>query len=178
MKHIMIDCETFGLRPSCAIVSLGAVVFDPYIKSKLGATFHEGIDLKSSMNHGLNIDADTMLWWLAQPQLSREALIVKIKSASSLSTVLNAFTGFVGSAGGKEAKLWSCGSRDFEWLESAYTAVKQPVPWGYRTGDYRTIRDEFCLPEDYAPPGVSHDALSDAVFQAKTLQNIFARIKL
>lgn len=179
MKHVMVDCETLGLRRSSVIVSIGAVVFDPYSQAPLGETFHEGIDIHSAVRHKMTMDASTVLWWLEQSNDARQRLVKKVRSGSSLSTVLGAFAGMLCRAGPVEAvKLWSCGSRDIEWLESAYEAVDAKAPWGYRVGDYRTIRDEFGTPGDEPEAGVSHDALSDAIWQAKYLQNVFVRLKL
>lgn len=178
MKHVMIDCETFGLKPTSAITTIGAVEFDPYDPGSIGLPFHEAISLYSAMEHGLTVDASTILWWLKQPEESQFALVQKIETGRNLSTVLIEFTQYLGRIGLKQdVKLWSCGSRDFEWLENAYTAVKWPVPWGYRTGDYRTIRDEFMQPGDEPPVTLSHDAFADAMWQARLLQNIFARLR-
>lgn len=178
MKHVMIDCESFGLKHTSAIATLGACEFDPHAIGSIGATFHEAIDLKSSLNHGLTVDAGTILWWLEQSEAARSALVSKLRAASSLSTVLTAFKNYLGSiAHPMQIKLWSCGWKDFAWLEAAYDSVKTPVPWGYRVGDYRTIRDEFMLPGDEPPATVSHDALADAIWQARLLQNILARLR-
>lgn len=178
MKHVMFDCESFGLRMSSAITTLGACEFDPHTVGAIGATFHEAIDLKSALGHGLTVDAGTILWWLEQSDAARIALVAKLKAASSLSTVLGAFTNYLRGVGPiHEVKLWSCGWKDFAWLESAYDSIKTPAPWGYRVGDYRTLRDEFMLPGDEPPATVSHDALADAIWQAKLLQNIFARLR-
>lgn len=178
MKHIMLDCETFGVRATSAITTLGAVVFNPLERESFGEEFHEAIDLQSAMSHGLTVDANTILWWLEQSEAARTSLVSKLKAASSLGTVLGAFTGFLRRAGPKDqVKLWSCGWTDIAWLQSAYEAIKTPVPWQYRVGCFRTIRDEFMQPGDAPPATVSHDALADAIWQARLLQNIYARLR-
>lgn len=177
-ENVMLDCESFGLAHNAAICTLGAVQFDPHQVGALGAEFHEAIDLQSSVNHGLVMDADAVLWWMKQSDAARGALVEKCQGGSSLSTVLGAFTNYLRRIGDKgQVTLWSCGSRDFEWLEASYAAIKQPVPWHYRTKDYRTIRGLFGTKADEPPAGVSHDALSDAKWQALYLQNVLARLR-
>lgn len=178
MTDVMIDCETFGLHPQSAICTLGAVQFDPHTVGALGQTFHESIDLQSSINHGLLMDPDTVLWWLTQKDEARMRMVEKLRAGSSLSTVLGAFTNYLRRVGDiKDVTLWSCGSRDFEWLESSYRAVKMSAPWKYRTMDYRTIRELFGTKADEPTAGVSHDALSDAKWQVQYLQNVMARLR-
>lgn len=178
MLHVMLDCESFGLRNTSAICTIGAVQFDPYTVSPLGLEFHESIDLQSSISHGLTMDPSTVLWWLGQRTQAQQSLLDKLNAASSLSTVLNALTSWLRVVGEKsQVTPWSCGSRDFEWLEASYAAVKTPVPWHYRVRDYRTIREEFGTPGDQPPDDQSHNALADAKWQAKYLQNVFARLR-
>ena len=60
----MLDLETMGKGPSAAIVTIGAVFFDP-MTGELGAEFEAHIDLRDSARFG-EIDPDTVLWWLGQ----------------------------------------------------------------------------------------------------------------
>ena len=73
MKHVMLDLETMGNGPRAAIVSIGAVFFDP-LTGELGAEFEAAIDLRSSAKSG-EIDPDTVLWWLGQGEEARAGLI-------------------------------------------------------------------------------------------------------
>lgn len=178
MKDVMVDCETFGLHSQSVICSIGAVAFDPYKVGAIGAHFHQGINLKSSMQHGRVVDPDTVLWWLQNSDAARGALVEKLQGGKLMNIVLDMFTTFLRSCGTKEeVTVWSCGSRDFEWLEDSYAALGRPVPWRYRTMDYRTIRELFGTPGDEPPAGTSHDALSDAKWQALYLQNVLARLR-
>lgn len=177
MKHIMIDCESFGLKLNSAITTIGAVEFDPY-STRLGPTFHQAIDLQSSLDSGLAMDAGAVLWWLAQPDASRKALTNKLENAQRLSLVLLEFERYLRQFGTpKEIKCWSCGMMDFVWLEHAYRSKGISIPWDYRVGDYRTIRDEFGLPGDEPHATTSHDALADAIWQAQYLQNVYRRLE-
>lgn len=178
MSHVMVDIESLGIKPGSVICTIGAVEFDPYSLSPLGAEFHEAIELQSSIHRGLTMDAGTVLWWLQQSDDARAALVEKLRGGSCLSTVLGALAIFLSPLDPKEqVTCWSCGSFDFELLAAAYAAVGLKAPWHYRVRDFRTLRDEFGSPEDMPPPGVSHDALSDAKWQAQYLQNMFARLR-
>jgi exodeoxyribonuclease VIII len=177
MNHVMIDLETFGTRSQSVIVSVGAVQFDPH-SFELGATFHESIDLKSAMTHGLKLDSGTIVWWLDQSPEARLALVNKIKTASSLATTLGAFRSFLQRVS-PDVKVWGNGADfDLSLLQQAYEALGQEKPWKYNASRcYRTLLAEFGRPEDSVTPTLAHDALADAIAQAKTAQNIFARLR-
>ena len=173
MNHVMIDLETFGTRSNSVIVSIGAVEFDPY-SMDLGRTFHDAIDIKSALNHGLKMDASTLLWWLEQSDEARKALVSKARAASSMGSTLIAFRTFLP----PDALVWGNGADfDLALLQQAYEACSMEKPWKYNASRcYRTMRSEFGIEMDYVKPTLAHDALADAIAQAKTLQNIFARL--
>ena len=69
-NHVMVDIETLGNKSRSVILSISAVKFD----IKTGETFeefHRTIDLKTCLDVGLEINADTFYWWTQQ---SKEAL--------------------------------------------------------------------------------------------------------
>jgi len=182
MNHVMIDLETFGTRSQSVIVSIGAVQFDPH-SDQMGETFHDAIDLKSAIGHGLKMDPSTVLWWLEQTDAARWALVTKVKGASSLASSLDWFRSFLqGVATSVESKdyfVWGNGADfDLALLQQAYEALGQEKPWKYNASRcYRTLLAEFGRPEDRVAAELAHDALSDAIAQAKTAQNIFARLR-
>lgn len=176
MKNVMLDCESFGLKLNSAILTIGAVEFDPYSK-RIGVAAHLAIDLDDSLRHGLSVDSGAIQWWLTQSRSAQEALAKKLGDSLKLAEALHRLTDFLRMCAPKEhIKVWSCGMMDFAWLESAYSAIGQPVPWNYRIGDYRTIRDEFSTPYDAPSEMKNHGALGDAIWQAQHLQNIYARL--
>src|ERR1700722_15302540 len=65
--HIMLDLETLGLNPGCAILQISAVakVLD------LGRTnyFDSLISIDSNASKGLMGEADTLTWWNKQDNL-------------------------------------------------------------------------------------------------------------
>ncbi|MBK0004878.1 3'-5' exonuclease, partial [Erwinia sp. S38] len=46
MNHLMIDLETMGNKPNAAIVSIGAVFFEPD-SGEIGNTFYSNVQLES-----------------------------------------------------------------------------------------------------------------------------------
>lgn len=57
MKHLMIDLETMGTKPSAPIVAIGAVFFEPQT-GELGAEFYTAVNLSSDMDLGAAPDGD------------------------------------------------------------------------------------------------------------------------
>jgi DNA polymerase III epsilon subunit-like protein len=68
-RHVMVDLETLDTQISAAIVSIGAVVFDPRGED-YQETFSLTIDEKSNRWHGRTVSDATLEWW-AQPVSAR-----------------------------------------------------------------------------------------------------------
>lgn len=165
--HTMIDLETMSLAKDAAIISIGAVRFNPDDGS-LGDTFYRLVNLKSAQRAGGRIDADTVLWWMQQSDKARLALTGD--GSVLIDTALMEFSNWL-----REAPLegiWGNGS-DFDnvVLEGAYLRSSKTAPWSYKVNRcYRTIVgfhgnkivwDKF--------EGTEHNALDDAIYQAKHL---------
>ncbi len=61
--HLMLDIETGGIRPGCAIFAIGAAVFNPYKIEAPIAEFYEEISHQSNIELGLQFERETMHWW-------------------------------------------------------------------------------------------------------------------
>lgn len=138
MNNIMLDLDTMGKGPRAAIVSIGAVFFDP-MTGELGAEFESYVDLNDSANFG-EIAPDTVLWWLGQSDEARAA----ISHGDGLKTALINFCEWIqdyGSDNGSGMRVWGNGaSFDNVILRSAFTATSLPLPWEYRNDrDVRTV---------------------------------------
>lgn len=168
MKDIMLDLETMGVKPYSPIVAIGAVLFDPK-SDQIGETFYQLIDLQSCEDAGLKICADTVLWWLRQSDAARGQLCNPSLERTSLKNALLDFSMWVPEG----AKVWGNGS-DFDnvILESAYEVCGQKVPWNYWNNRcYRTVKN-LKPSVEIVREGVHHNALDDAISQAKHLQRI------
>lgn len=158
--RVMLDLETLGLEPSCAIVSIGAVRFDVDGIGVDGPHFHRSISLGSCQDVGLTIDAATLEWGLDNLPAPRHQLT----GGEDLAVVLDDFADWVGNAD----EIWANSPAfDCSILGAAYEAIGGPVPWEYyQERCHRTLTDAtgVTAPER---EGEQHNALDDAIHQAR-----------
>lgn len=161
MRDIMIDIETLGTRPGSVILSIGSITFDAETGA-IGAGFYRGIDMLSSANAGLDLDVQTLRWWMEQ---SEDARSVAFGGTCSLEGALSELYGWV-KWGGGEKRIWAKPpSFDLVLLEAAMHAVKVDIPWDFRAcRDCRTLFDIANVKQPDV--GTAHNALDDAKSQA------------
>lgn len=172
-KHICIDIETLSTKSNAAILSIGAVIFDPYAENMDQVeAFYKKVSYDSCENAGLVVDDSTMAWWAKQEQTliddtfnddGREDLIQVLKD-------LNVFC-----RGGTH--FWAKSpSFDCVILETVAGLVNLGVPWSYpQTRDCRTIYD---LADPELPKQTVHSALEDAYNQAKGVQTVYKKLNI
>lgn len=173
MQDVMIDLETLDTRPSTVILSVGAVRFDLEQPDVIGDTFHVHIDIDTCLAAGRTVSGSTLLWWLDQDDDARK----KISCADRvpLRDALLSLSTFIG----PKDRVWGNGAGfDNVILSDAYRSLNLEQPWRY-WGDmcYRTLKNLYRHVPRPELVGVAHDALDDAVFQARHLQLIYQRIK-
>lgn len=175
---LMIDTETAGLPPNGALMSIGAVFFDLQTTT-MGPTFNRTIVLTSSVKHGGEIDAGTVLWWLRQGEEARKAVAY---GGEPLEPVLNDFATWIAEHCRKEdVRPWGNSSAfDLTIIGGAYRRLNLETPWGWwNERCFRTVRNSY--PTVKYEPGEkgagAHNALADAVFQAEHLFKIKNRNK-
>lgn len=169
-NHVMIDLETMGLFPGCAIVSIGAVVFDPRGNIVTKSTFYREFDYMAQVNEGLKLDESVLAWWEDQSPKVREALC----GLDDLKTELKEFTKWLP----QDCKVWGNGPTfDISMLEYCYQLYGLTIPWKYwNIRDCRTIRDMYESVRgglNTKSGGDKHNALSDAVHQAEYVCQIW-----
>ena len=184
--NVMLDLETLGTAPGCAVLSVGAVPFDVENGVREDWAFYAEISLVSCLAAGLTIDPQTLAWWLKQPdrgvleRASAAPLHPKMPLApypwhtlglGSLTDMAQAFSqwwSMVASEDDLVAMVWGNGA-DFDlpiWAH-AMRAVKWAQPWKPFNGRcYRTLKN---LRPDVRPEAgaVAHHALADATRQAE-----------
>lgn len=172
---VMLDLETLGTGSNSAIISIGACRFNPDTQT-IGSTFHAVISRADCLALGCTEDDSTLEWWGKQ---SMEARLASFDhpSPTDAKVVLLAFYDWMGGANSKTC-LWGNGS-DFDnaMLAELYRKAGIPAPWKFWNNRcYRTMKNMF--------PGVSfqrhgthHNALDDAVTQAKHLMLILRRMR-
>lgn len=176
--HVMADLETLGRKPGCVVLSIGAVRFDPLapMDSPLNEQFHVRLEVEEQERLGLRVEAETALWWMDQGEAAQHLL--KLSVTPHLSRVLNLFRGFCAGS----TTLWSNPPRfDVEILESLHTAAGVGFPYPhYQVADLRGLREAarlLGLPDHKEPNEKQHDALSDAIAQARTVQRLMAAFR-
>lgn len=181
MQHIMLDLETMDNKPTAAIVAIGAVVFD-LDSGTLGKRFYQRVRLKDSQKHGGTIGADTVKWWLRQSAEARSEITTD--GASGLVSALIGFQCFIlRNSPDPDARIWARGTDfDIPIITSAMSRINMPVPWKFWcVRDVRTIeeaaRDAGIDPRTAVPfEGEKHNALDDAIHQAKTVIHIWQQL--
>lgn len=177
-SHVMIDIETMGNRPTSAIMSIGAVVFDPFESTvDISKSLSLKVSLESCMSYGLTVDASTIEWWLRQSEGARDGIITEKWMTHPLLASLDGLSRWMPYG----AIVWAHGpSFDLVILENAYRAVKQPCPWSFRSARCtRTIYDLAGV--DLKTTGlreghIDHNALDDAFHQARAVQIAYHRL--
>ncbi|MDD9340215.1 MAG: 3'-5' exoribonuclease [Providencia heimbachae] len=169
-KHLMVDLETMSNKGNAAIVSIGAVAFEPSI-GEIGPTFYQVVDLRSCERVGLHIDADTVLWWMRKSSEARAAIVAE---GSDLSLALSNLGAFSRENLTDDVQVWGNGV-DFDnvILRNAYNVVGLEPFWKHWNNRcVRTIvelgRNAGIDPKKTLGfVGEPHNALDDAIHQAK-----------
>lgn len=179
MNHVMLDLETMGQGNNAAIVAIGAVFFEP-TTGEIGDTFYRKIDLESAAQYG-EIDPNTVLFWLKQSDEARAEITsndtVELKHAIvDFSVWLHAKCERI-----NNRVVWGNGSSfDNVILSNAFKAVGYEKPWAFwNDRDVRTVVElgrtlkGFDPKRDMPFTGTAHNALDDAIHQAKYVSAIY-----
>tara|TARA_B100001059_G_C17766071_1_gene545625 strand:+ start:812 stop:1396 length:585 start_codon:yes stop_codon:yes gene_type:complete len=182
MNNIMLDLETMGKGSNAAIVSIGAVFFNP-LTGELGEKFYERIWLESAEKYG-EIDASTVVWWLGQSDEARSE--INHDKSVGLKEALRGFSNFVidNAEAFNKIRVWGNGCTfDNVILSNAYKSVELSKPWSYAGDmDVRTIVElgrkllNFDPKKDMPFEGEKHNALADAIHQAKYVSAIYQKL--
>ncbi len=177
MNHLMIDIETLGTSADSAILSIGAVFFEPS-SSRLGNEFYREISLASCQATGMKMDASTIQWWMKQ---SKEAQKVFHEENVTISDALSAFRTFVfNNSKLTNLQVWGNGpSFDNTIVSAAYDRIDVKKPWLH--WNERCVRTMVELgraigidpKKDLPFEGEAHNALDDAKHQAKYVSVIW-----
>lgn len=167
MNRVMVDLETLGREPGAAILSLGAVEFAP---GGLGEELYLNISLQSCEEYGLDIEAETLEWWLDQDEEVQDVLTGGVV----LDDALRKWRVFAERAD----EIWAYSPAfDCAILAEAHERTGVSKPWRYH--QERDCRTLAALPQwpDYEQDGAEHDALADAKHQARCTSTALARLQ-
>jgi hypothetical protein len=171
---IMLDLESLGTRPDCAILTLGAVKFDPFTPDAFGDSLYFRIDVDEQLALGREIQQDTLDWWAKQADDVREEALGE-HDRVSLETMYRDLNRF---CVGVE-NIWCQGPAfDIVILENIYRQQGWPTPWQFwQIRDSRTLFGVHGDPREKGKAGL-HNALEDCISQAQGVQAIYHALKL
>ena len=145
--------------------------------------FYGKASLENNLNRGRTVSASTIEWWLQQDKKAIDE-ILQYKDAS-IKNLINDFHYWVLLNIKGDTKIWANGVNfDIKILENAFKQFNLSIPWGY--GQICCMRSLRAL-EKHVPHFVqikkwheykeemgdsAHNALEDALTQAKYVQNI------
>lgn len=174
MRDVMLDLETWGTLPGCAIRSVGAVTFPRGFSPAQIEEFYRNVDTESCTRAGLVVEEGTRRWW-AEPnkKSANDALLV---DPLSLERVVEEFHSWWRRNGC--TTIWCQGATfDVPIWEAACRAIGATVPWKF--WDVRCTRTAYDLgsfdPRSLTRDGVHHNALDDAKFQVRCVQEAMRR---
>jgi hypothetical protein len=169
MAAAMIDLETLATSPDCVILTLGAVMFDPYSKIEPFNPLYLRIDADEQMAMGRTWTEDTITWWGNQaPEIQEDAL--GEEDRVSVTDAIDQFHKWVCHAD----TVWANGSIfDIMVLENLYRQLELVPPWQYY--NIRDVRTVFNMGVAHKMDKSNlHNALADANQQAIGIQNCFS----
>jgi len=187
MKHLMIDIETLGLEVGSVVLSLGAVVFEPYRQKPVYPTvtefadslyFYRVFNRDSQIWQGKKISADTLCWWSGQGEAWRKLMSEPQEDVYLALTELSKFCTRI-----QPCAVWGHGAAfDLSHVENFYRSYQLDPPWHYRMQrDTRTLYDVVYgkdeAPRQDLPYGfVKHHALYDAWLQAQSVYDAYEEL--
>lgn len=176
MTHIMVDLETWGLRPGCAIRSIGAVVFDPY-SDIIGGRFYRNVDLESCIDLGLCQESVTVEWW-NKPEMAEARKAFEEQPVFTIRQAAMDFKKWFHRQLGKQ--FWSQGANfDEPILTHIFDHLEIQVPWKFfNARDTRTCYEMAKFnTKTITRVGNHHNALDDAEHQVLCVQAAYAKRK-
>ena len=171
MKDVMLNIETMGIGADAAVIAIGAAFFG---NGKIGRTFHRRIPIEDAEKYG-KIDGSTVRWWMQQSDKARKRVMDSDKG-DTIGVLLD-FAKFLGKDK-DDVKIWGNGaSFDNVILAGLYKRAGLEQPWKFWNDRcYRTIK-ALSPNTKIKHKGVEHDALDDAIAQAKHLMRITEKAK-
>lgn len=191
MKHIMVDIETLSTAVNAAVLSIGAVEFDP-MSGKIEREFYSELDLANQA--GRHIDVNTMQWWIKQCLVNTDNIEFLTKHnrekdgvSYALIRLLNFLYGYdevttkvTRGDGYEKIALWACDPDfDIAILADLYKEHNLPTPWKYsEPKSVRTVRMLTQIAGIETPVyEADHNALNDCIRQAKEVSYFIANLQ-
>jgi hypothetical protein len=175
LTDVMIDLETLATSPDAAILTIGAVKFDPFgkdLKEPEMTSFYVRVDQDSCDELGLAVNDDTIAWWAQQGKEAQEEAF----NPEGRIHIRDAFEQLYKFCWGAK-RVWANGSCfDIIICEHVFRKLNKATPWQFwQIRDVRTAFDLGINPQ--RPPVTAHHALQDAWNQAVGIQNVYGTLR-
>lgn len=164
-KDVMIDIETLSTSPNAYVLSIGAVAFN-----RDGENIDAGIHLSLAPNEQRRaVTFSTVKWWTQQ---SKAAIDAAFAGQTPTKLALRQLRAYIDQKCEGRPRVWANSpSFDLTILRSLCEDFAEECPWGYRQErDFRTVMDGRDWTLAVPRSGEAHNALDDAITQAKALQ--------
>lgn len=172
---MMLDIETFSTEPDALILSVGAVLFDPFgAPGEIFREWHMPLRLEQP---GSRTSLDTVMWWMGQSEAAKALLALrKEKPCITVREMYWALNDLYEQVAATRGGVWgNSPSFDCVILREAFNRFEAGIgtPWPFWVERcYRTYKAEFAHLVTMPPNELGHDALSDAKHQAIGVQLI------
>ena len=165
--HAMIDLETLDTKPSCQILSLGAVKFNALTNDEPHSELYIKPDIDQQDKLGRTTSDSTIEWWSKQDSKAMEEAF-SAEGRMDIDTMLTQLTKWLVGVD----VIWGHGyGFDITILEDLYRNWNRPIPWQFwQVKDSRTLFSCCKVDPRKAMQSDLHNALADAYFQAKSVQ--------
>lgn len=189
--HIMVDIETLGTEADAAVLSIGAVLFNPQEldtwETLKARSFYRLIDIEDAAKYG-SISPGTLKWWFGQSDSAIKQLVNG--NTTPLRTALLDLISYGRSRPNKEVPLgWPAAhtvwakSPDFDCtiLKNACKPFNLEWPWPFWAARCVRTAQDLGFPNGDRPivqEGTSHNARDDAIAQARMIQLIYYELGL
>ena len=168
----MVDLETLATTPDAAILTIGACRFDPK-GNDIATTFYERVKLETQENYNRVINEDTLSWWSQQDKQIQEDAFGEGDDRIDLQDAMKKLYTF----GLGTTNVWSHGAIfDIVILENICRSFQQAITWKF--WEVRDTRTLFDIADININVQGKHNALTDAVAQAKAVQQAYKKLKL
>ncbi len=176
-RHIMVDIETLGNKSNSVITQISAVRFDRET-GETGEEFDIHLDIQDCMEQGLEVNADTLMWWFKQDAAARAPFTDTSIKRHDLHYALVNFEQWLKYTGDFDG-IWGNSARfDLGLLSDAYDKIRRDIPWPYWTElDVRTLvsfKPEVKTNTTFK--GVPHNAIDDCKHQINYCTQIWSMV--
>ena len=181
---IMLDIETWSVKPNAVVTSVAAMAFDPR-GNCAGSHIYRDLDCQKQIDKGgFAVDASTIRFWMGNKNSDAFEMMLKPETLP-IEYALESVAGFVRELGCYGGIWANSPSFDVVIMDHLFAQFGIGTPWRYsQSRDVRTIKALAGIDANYMPPNfdpttfVAHDPVSDCEWQIAVVQEGYRRLGL